>query len=288
MEEEKEIKYCDYGCGRVARHQFKNGNWCCEENTHRCPYMRSQSSKSHKDHIPWNKNKTGIYSEETLKRMSEYRRKINKEKHPWFGRHHTDISKKQMSESGKKKKLSEAHKKKIGEKSKGRKWSLETRDKMKKARVGWHHKIETKQKQSELLKKLWRDPEYIKKQLNSHNIFPNKPETVIIDVLSEQLPNMWKFSGDFSVWVDGKNPDFVNENEKLIIEMFGDFWHGEKHRRHNYSDFSTNYEHELQRIQHFEKNGYRCLVIWEHELENIEKVKEKIKLFCNQQNVSSS
>lgn len=34
---------CDYGCGRKANHQFKNGKWCCEETFYKCP--------SFKDHL---------------------------------------------------------------------------------------------------------------------------------------------------------------------------------------------------------------------------------------------
>jgi hypothetical protein len=30
------------------------------------------------------------------------------------------------------------------------------------------------------------------------------------------------------VWIDGSNPDFINENDKKIIELFGDFWHSER------------------------------------------------------------
>lgn len=28
---------CDYGCGREAKYQFKNGKWCCEDYHNKCP-----------------------------------------------------------------------------------------------------------------------------------------------------------------------------------------------------------------------------------------------------------
>ena len=96
------------------------------------------------------------------------------------------------------------------------------------------------------------------------------------------LPDSFKFVGDFSFWLDGKNPDFINEDKKLIIEFFGDWFHGEEHRKKD-KDFSTNEEHERQRIEHFEKNGYKCLVIWEHELKDLERMIEKIDKFLKEE-----
>ena len=36
------MKICEYGCGREATYQFKNGKWCCEDNTQKCPIMRKK------------------------------------------------------------------------------------------------------------------------------------------------------------------------------------------------------------------------------------------------------
>jgi len=35
---------CDYGCGQEAKHQFKNGKWCCSEYTSQCPAVRKKFS----------------------------------------------------------------------------------------------------------------------------------------------------------------------------------------------------------------------------------------------------
>lgn len=57
---------CDYGCGRVAEHQFKNGRRCCSSNVSGCPAVKSKIAESPhsansgsfpKGHKPWN---TGI------------------------------------------------------------------------------------------------------------------------------------------------------------------------------------------------------------------------------------
>ena len=50
---------CEYGCGQPAIHQFKNGKWCCSKIVLKCP-----------SRVPWNKGKTGIYSDESLNKMS--------------------------------------------------------------------------------------------------------------------------------------------------------------------------------------------------------------------------
>ena len=34
------IKLCDYGCGQEAKHQFKNGKWCCSKNYQLCPIKK--------------------------------------------------------------------------------------------------------------------------------------------------------------------------------------------------------------------------------------------------------
>lgn len=73
---------CNYGCGREAIKQFKNGKGCCSKFTNSCPEVRrklrekkigtkqneehkKKNSNSHIGQIPWNKNKkTGPQTEE--------------------------------------------------------------------------------------------------------------------------------------------------------------------------------------------------------------------------------
>jgi len=45
MEEVKvkeNVRLCEYGCGREAKHRFKNGKWCCETNQSKCPETRKK------------------------------------------------------------------------------------------------------------------------------------------------------------------------------------------------------------------------------------------------------
>lgn len=103
------------------------------------------------------------------------------------------------------------------------------------------------------------------------NLRPNKPEKILIQLFKDLKVN-FKYSGDFSYWIDGKNPDFVDEKNKKVIEFFGSYFHDiiiSKSRK----------DHELERINHFKNNGFECLIIWEEELKNIKKVIQRILHF---------
>ena len=71
--------------------------------------IRQINSEAHKGKIPWNKGKTGIYSEESRKKMSETH----------TGKTLSEETKRKLSEAGKGKKLSEEIKRKISESKKG-------------------------------------------------------------------------------------------------------------------------------------------------------------------------
>jgi hypothetical protein len=51
------MKICEYGCGQEAKHQFKNGKWCCSKNHSSCPNISKIRSNSLKGRKTWNKNK---------------------------------------------------------------------------------------------------------------------------------------------------------------------------------------------------------------------------------------
>jgi G:T-mismatch repair DNA endonuclease (very short patch repair protein) len=58
--------------------------------------------------------------------------------------------------------------------------------------------------------------------------------------------------------------------------LFGDFWHSKK------ITGLKKKEHRKQRQAHFAKYGYKTLVIWEHELQNIQRLKRKLVEFNNE------
>ena len=120
----------------------------------------------------------------------------------------------------------------------------------------------------------WKDEEYRKRQrrLQSKgmNLSPNKPEKVLIKLLNTILPNQYRFVGDGNTMLCGFVPDFINCNGlKKIIELYGNYWHNKKEVKYR----------DKRRIIAYKKLGYKTLIIWEKELKNINKVKEKILEF---------
>jgi len=125
-------------------------------------------------------------------------------------------------------------------------------------------------KLSKSRKVLWKNAEYVQKQMRAAHVTKNKAETKLESILDECFPGQWEFVGDGSLIIAGKNPDFAHKTEKKLIELFGDYWHGPEVQGVPCE------EHEQERIQLFENEGYQLLVIWEHELKDEEKLMERI------------
>lgn len=108
--------------------------------------------------------------------------------------------------------------------------------------------------------------------MDSNRNKPNKKELQLINIIkNEKLP--YKFVGDGKIWINGKNPDFINTNhQKKIIEFYGNYWHRDE-KVNNGGDGGQ------ERKEIFAEYGYTTLIIWEGELENEEKLLIKIKEF---------
>lgn len=202
---------------------------------------RNHQSEVHKDSMAGEKHPMfgRKHSEETRKKMRENRSPyLAGENHPRYGKPHTEEVRKRLSASHKGVPLSEKHRASIGKASK-RVW----------ARI------------SEEKKNEW--AANIRKGLQC---VPNKPEAAILSILDSMYPGEWKFVGDGEVVLAGKCPDFINVNgQKKIIELFGDYWH----RGQNPED----------RAAIFAPFGYETLVIWERELKDMDSVIKKIHEF---------
>lgn len=96
---------CEYGCGKEAKYYFKTADkWCCSEFHTKCPYQRKKYKESSKGREPWNKGKTNIFSEESLKIISLSSIKNN------TGKHLSEKTKNKISIGNKKPKQSEKFK----------------------------------------------------------------------------------------------------------------------------------------------------------------------------------
>ena len=149
-------------------------------------------------------------------------------------------------------------------------YKYRTREAMKKA----HSTPEAKENHRQAAKKNWQDPEYREKVLKavfgSSKTKPNKPEKLLNNLLQKLLPNEYKYVGDGEFILAGRCPDFINVNgQKKIIELFGDYWHSEEIQG------VSKKQHVQERKDFFNRYGYETLIIWEHELENIEEVGNK-------------
>ena len=99
---------------------------------------------------------------------------------------------------------------------------------------------------------------------------PNRPETIIINLIKQYNLN-FIYVGNSKKWFKGEtqsfNPDFINEDKKKIIEFFGNYWH------------ENTKEDDRNRLKTYSQYGYQTLVIWENELKNLDKIKNKISNF---------
>lgn len=92
----------------------------------------------------------------------------------------------------------------------------------------------------------------------------NKPEKFLEFILNGLFSEKaYKYVGDGSLDVGGKNPDFIDINNKKIIELFGDYWHSEKVTGRN-----KKLEEDVK-ISYFAKFGYKTLIVWECELKDL-------------------
>lgn len=276
---------------------------------HHIKSSKQKMRESHLGQIAWNKGKH--HSEETIQKMKRSlkgRIPWNKGKkvpqmtgvnHPMYGKHHTEEAKQKNREKhlgkspGNKgkhpteeqlKKLRESH---IGKKNVNKGKTYEQiygvekakllREDLSKKQLGEKHRLYgkkqleiTRKKISDKVKQNWRNEEIAKKMMNGQR--PNGKELYLDFLLQNHFPDEWKYVGDGQVIIGGLCPDFINVNgKKLIIELFGDYWHNIKNMKYHRTEHG--------RIEVFLEYGYSTLIIWEHELEDENKVIEKIKHF---------
>ncbi len=238
---------------------------------------------------------SGVYirTEETRRRMSESAKKkiwteehkkkfarwgMSGEKNPFYGRHHTELTKQKLREAMEGKvptrlgaMLSDWHKKRIGEGARraraleksdpnfvhpmlGRRASEEAKRAMSEGQKGILHTEETKGKMRKARIR------YLQK---SQSLFISRPEKIVRDVI--QLHGFpFRHTGDGKFWIAGKCPDFIctDKSKRTVIEVLGCYWHGcsqhfPKGGYRKVRDDST------VRIKHFDKWKFKCIIIWE-------------------------
>jgi very-short-patch-repair endonuclease len=122
---------------------------------------------------------------------------------------------------------------------------------------------------SEKMKINWQNKEFRYKMITASMKAQKKSMNLCEKLLAKHLPKNFKYVGNGKVIIGGFCPDFVDSSKKLIIEHFGDYWH----------NLPTWKERDCRRFKEYKNAGYRTLVIWEHELKNINNVKNKVNNF---------
>jgi len=283
---------CECGCGNEVTkpgNRFINGH-------HRRGVILSQdikdkmkeSKKNISDETREKMSKTHLgrkyedfMDDEAAKKRREVTRKRMLENNPFKNKHHDDQTKQLMKDRWGERKLQDKFKSQ--RKEQGKQHSLLMKE-IWNDPDGIYNTEEYRKSVSNGVKRVWYNPnsiyntEEFRKQLLSHDS-PNNLEKQFMEILKEMKLEDYEYTGDYTLWIEGKNPDFINKSKRKIIELFGDYWHSEELTGH-----STVIE-ETERMIHFNNSGYKTLIIWENEFKNIENLKEKVRKFDNEQTI---
>lgn len=159
-------------------------------------------------------------------------------------------------------------------------------DKMSKLMINLHSKEDSPWKNQNFIKKItslskerWKDLKFrentIKATLKALQKRPLKSEKELDKFLQHDFPKEWKYTGDGSFLIGYKNPDFININgKKICIEVY--------HPYFKIRDFGSCENYEKQRSEHFTKYGWKTIFVKIEELNESNKLKQKIIQFTNQ------
>jgi len=101
---------------------------------------------------------------------------------------------------------------------------------------------------------------------------PNALEQRFIDMIEKHnLP--YKYVGDGRFLIGGRNPDFMNINgQKKLIEVFGIYYHSPL--KNPKIRWKSTYN---ETIRHYKKHNYKCMIIWDYELNDEKNIMERLK-----------
>lgn len=229
-------------------------------------YMKKGSKMTEESRAKLSASHTGLHpTDETRKKLS-LAKMGNKY---WVGRKHTPEAIENMRAAQKGHGASPEARVNMGKAQRGRKHPPEIIDKIKRRTTAALSCHEVRVKMSVAARSNFLDPVYCAKYAKGMHMKPNRAELRLLGLLDELYPGEWKYTGDFSLVINGKSPDFVNCNgQKKIVELFGDYWHkGEDPK---------------ERAKVFKPFGYKTLVVWERELKDADKLTKRIRKFTAQ------
>lgn len=224
-----------------------------------------------KGNIPWNRGKkTG---------QTSWNKGFPSELQPFFGRKHTNESKKKISDAHKGKQRSEETKRKISKKLRNKKDTLETRMKKSLAQMGHPYRggsrskgykmsEESKQKIS-MANKGRKHTEETKKKIaiSARRIRLNRPpfpkkDTLIERILCSGLDTLeTKYAKHVSV-CGVCQPDIVFSKLRIAVFADGDYWHSKEFKNGKVWKRDRNQDKTLR------ENGWKVLRFWGSQIKN--------------------
>jgi len=160
---------------------------------------------------------------------------------------------------------------------KGRKpnHSKETLMKISIAKTGKDRGEKFKKKMAIIHNEQWKNPEYAKRIRKAQGAKPNRDELYLDAILQLNFPNEWKYVGDGEIWIDGKNPDFINCNGTKIVIGYNGF----KGKTKEGQAFGHTPEKDQAKTVHYAKYGFKTLNICPIGLKDEKELAEKIREF---------
>jgi very-short-patch-repair endonuclease len=122
-----------------------------------------------------------------------------------------------------------------------------------------------RQNSRKLFAEKFRDPKFREKTLRSY--LSKRGMSAMEFWLDQLFQRRWpylKYVGDGKIIIDGHCPDWINEQKRIIVELFNE-WH------HDPLD-------EEKKITFYNQRGYKCIIVWVHEMEhNPQKLVERLE-----------
>jgi len=205
------------------------------------------------------------------------------------GKHHSDEAKAKLAKAHIGKDfLTESGREAISKANKDKFIPEETRKVLSQNTKAWRARLKLNprqyarfiERQRESNKRNWQDPDFVAKMVASWQRSPTKPEKQLEAILNKHSPQ-YQYNGDgrLGITLGGLTPDFPNVNgKKDLIEVFGDYYHSPEVLGDRWQGS------ELGKIMVYNSLGWKCLVIWEHELEELseEEIVTKVKKFVKE------
>jgi len=153
------------------------------------------------------------------------------------------------------------------------------------AQKGKIHSEESKSSSSVKMKIKWKDENYRKKSIrtilrSTPNYAKNSEEKELEIILNDILPGKFLYNGDgrLDIFPGGHATDFICVDDRKLIEYNGCYYHNCKICGYG-NNFSKRDFTDMQRLEDYRINNWDCLVIWGHEMKNLEELKLKIMIF---------